>query len=105
MAHGGANDFLEIRPRDDTANWAAAVGVGWLVLFLATRDTGYLFPAGMLGALWLQCRQRLVIDGTTVSCVGLHPLVLALSTPGGVGTGRAWGGGLFFFGRRPRLRG
>src|SRR6266498_3613209 len=48
MAHGGAGDFLEVRPRDDTANWAAAVGVGWFVMFLATRDAGYLFPAGML---------------------------------------------------------
>jgi hypothetical protein len=104
MAQGGASDFLEIRPRDDTANWAAAVGVGWFVMFLATRETGYLFPAAMLGALWLQCRQRLVIDGTTVRRVGLHPVVLDLSTAEVVSTGRSWWVELFFLGRSLRLR-
>jgi hypothetical protein len=97
-------DVHEIRPRSDTAHWAAALALGWLVLCIGLRDASFMFTAGMFGALWLQCRQRLVIEGQYVRRVGLRPCRLDLSTAEVVSAGRRWRVELFFLGRSLQLR-
>jgi len=100
MAQGGA----EFRPRAETANWALASTVGWVVLWVPTRDTSLLFAGALCGALWLQCRQRIVVDGRFVQRIGLHPVVLDLGTAEVICTGRPWWAELFFCGRSLQLR-
>jgi hypothetical protein len=102
MAHGGAEDV--VRPRTETADWSAASAAGLIVLFFVLRDPGYLFAGIMLAGLWLQCRQRLVIDGRYVRRVGLRPVVLDLSTAEVVCAGRSWWVELFFLGSSFQLR-
>jgi hypothetical protein len=106
MAQGGAygQDVNEIRPRSDTAHWAAALALGWLVLCIGLHDGSLIFTAGMFGALWLQCRQRLVIEGQYVRRIGLRPCILDLSTAEVVSAGRRWWVELFFLGRSLQLR-
>jgi hypothetical protein len=53
----------EYRPSPGTANWALAATTGWTVLAFGLRDLALLFPAAMSFTLWLQCRQRIVVDG------------------------------------------
>jgi hypothetical protein len=107
MAHGGASAVIpagEYRPSSETANWALAVTAGWVVLALALRDAGMLFPGVMCFALWLQCRQRLVVDDGTVYRVGLRPVALDLSTAELVCNGGRWWRELFFLGQSLQLR-
>ena len=58
----------------------------------------------MCFALWLQCRQRIVVDGGTVHRIGLRPVVLDLATAEVVCTGRRWWQELFFLGQSLQLR-
>jgi hypothetical protein len=74
------------------------------VLAFALGDFGMLFPAVMCFALWLQCRQRIVVDGGTVYRIGLRPVVLDLSTAEVVTPGRRWWLELFFLGQSLQLR-
>jgi hypothetical protein len=107
MAHGSASTAIpagEYRPSSETANWALAVTAGWAVLALGLRDAGMLFPAVMCFALWLQCRQRLVVDGGTVYRVGLRPVALDLATAELVCNGGRWWHELFFLGRSLQLQ-
>jgi hypothetical protein len=92
------------RPSPDTANWSLAATAGWLALWLGTRDASYLFPGAMCGALWLQCRQRIVVDGRTAHRVGLRPVTIDLMSAEVVFPGRSWWRELFFLGRSLELR-
>jgi hypothetical protein len=74
------------------------------VLAFALADFGMLFPAVMCCALYLQCRQRIVVDGGTVYRVGLRPVVLDLATAEVVAPGRRWWQELFFLGQSLQLR-
>ena len=74
------------------------------MLAFALHDLGLLFPGAMCFALWLQCRQRLVVDGDAVYRIGLHPTVLDLSTAEVVAPGSRWWHELFFLGRSLQLR-
>jgi len=94
----------EYRASAETANWALAATAGWSVLAFALRDSGMLFPGVMCFALWLQCRQKLVVNGELVSRVGLRPVVLDLATAEVVHTGARWWQELFFLGRSLQLR-
>ena len=94
----------ELRPRFETANWALATTAGWIALWIATRDATYFFPAFMCFALFLQCRQRLVVEGRFVRRIGLRPVVLDLSTAEVVSEGGSWWRELFFAGRTLQLR-
>src|SRR3954453_20222674 len=74
VAHGSASAAVppgEYRPSADTANWSLAAAVGWISLAFVLDDFGMLFPAAMCLSLWLQCRQRIVVEGTCVHRVGL----------------------------------
>jgi hypothetical protein len=107
VAHGGASEVVpagEYRPSPGTASWSLAVAAGWTVLAFALHDFGLLFPVAMCFALWLQCRQRLVVDGHAVYRIGLHPTVLDLSTAEVVAPGGHWWHELFFLGRSLQLR-
>jgi hypothetical protein len=107
VAHGSASAVIpagEYRPSAETANWALAATVGWTVLAFALRDHGLLFPATMFLALWLQSRQRLVVEGDLVQRLGLRPVVLDLATAEVVCTGGRWWHELFFLGRSLQLR-
>ena len=94
----------EYRPSSGTASWSLATATGWTVLAFGLADLGLLFPASMCFALWLQCRQRLVVDGGTVCRVGLRPVVLDLASAEVVCTGRRWWQELFFLGKSLQLR-
>jgi hypothetical protein len=107
VAHGSASAAIpegEYRPNAETANWSLAAAVGWSVLAFALGDFGMFFAAAMCFALWLQCRQRIVVDGTTVYRVGLHPVVFDLATAEVISTGRRWWQELFFLGQSLQLR-
>jgi hypothetical protein len=93
-----------LRPSPDTANWSLAATAGWVALWLGTRDASYLFPGAMCAALWLQCRQRIVLDGRTAHRVGLRPVTIDLATAEVVFEGRSWWRELFFLGRSLELR-
>ena len=94
----------EYRPNSDTATWSLAIAAGWTVLAVGLADLTLLFPASMCLALWLQCRQRIVVDGGTVYRVGLRPVVLDLTSAELVCAGRGWWQELFFLGRSLQLR-
>lgn len=94
----------EYHPSAGTASWSLAAATGWTVLALAGRDLGLLFPASGCFALWLQCRQRLVVEGALVHRRGLRPVVLDLATAEVVCTGGQWWRELFFLGRSLQLR-
>src|SRR5467141_50962 len=83
VAQGGASAVIpagEYRPSADTANWSLAAATGWSIAAIAMADLGFLFPASMCLALWLQCRQRLVVDGHSVHRIGMRAVVLGLGT-------------------------
>lgn len=94
----------EYRPSSETANWALAATAGWAVLAFVLHDRGLGFPAVMCFALWLQCRQRIVVDGDEVYRVGLRPVMLDLSTAEVVSPGARWWHELFFLGKSLQLR-
>jgi hypothetical protein len=103
MAQGGAE--VEYRPSTETANWSLAITAGWLACGLVTRDAGYLFAAAMFAALWLQCRQRIVVEGGRYAHrVGLHPATIDLATAEVVAPGGPWWRELFFLGASLQLR-
>jgi hypothetical protein len=74
------------------------------VLCIGLHDGSFIFTALAFGALWLQCRQRLVVDGQFVRRIGLRPCVLDLATAEVVSVGRRWWVELFFLGRSLQLR-
>ncbi|MDQ1477838.1 MAG: hypothetical protein QOE62_3067 [Actinomycetota bacterium] len=94
----------EYRPSPGTANWALAATTGWTVLAFVLRDLALLFPAAMCFALWLQCRQRIVVDGNDVYRIGLRPVRLDLATAEVVAPGARWWQELFFLGHSLELR-
>ena len=94
----------EYRPSPGTANWALAATVGWTVLAFGLHDLALLFPAAMCFTLWLQCRQRIVVDGNDVYRVGLRPVRLDLATAEVVAPGARWWQELFFLGHSLELR-
>ncbi len=94
----------EYRPSAGTANWALAATAGWVVLAFGLRDLALLFPAAMCLTLWLQCRQRIVVDGNDVYRIGLRPVLLDLSTAEIVSPGARWWQELFFLGHSLELR-
>jgi hypothetical protein len=103
MAQGSAE--VEYRPSTETANWSLAVTVGWCAFWLVTRDAGYLFAAAMFAALWLQCRQRIVVEnGRYAHRVGLRPVTIDLASATVVNPGGAWWRELFFLGASLQLR-
>ena len=107
MAHGSASAAIpagEYRPNSGTANWSLASATGWTVLAFGLSDYALLFPAAMCFTLWLQCRQRLVVDGGTVYRIGLRPVVLDLASAEVVCNGRRWWQELFFLGKSLQLR-
>ena len=107
MAHGGASASVpagEYRPSSGTASWSLAAAAGWIALAIGLHDLQMLFPAAMCFALWLQCRQRLVVDGASVYRVGLRPTILDLSTAEVVATGGRWWKELFFLRHSLQLR-
>ena len=107
MAHGSASAAApagEYRPSSDTANWSLAAAAAWVVLSIGLRDPVMLFPAVMCLALWLQCRQRLVVEGRTVYRMGLRPAVLDLATAEVVCDGGRWWQELFLLGHSLQLR-
>jgi hypothetical protein len=107
MAQGGAESNVpagEYRPSPGTASWSLAAATGWAVLAFLIHDFGLLFPAAMCFALWLQCRQRLVVDGRSVFRIGLRPTVLDLATAEVVCDGHRWWRELFFLGPSLQLR-
>ena len=108
MAHGGAEPDLtdrdEHRPRADTANWALATTTLWVALGFLTRDASNFFPAAMCFAFWLQCLQRIEVDGRFVTRVGLRPVVLDLGTAEVVRAGSSWWRELFLCGPVLQLR-
>jgi hypothetical protein len=81
-----------------------AAAAGWTVLAFVLADFGMLFPAAMCFVLWLQCRQRLVVDGATVYRIGLRPVVFDLASAELVSPGRRWWQELFFLGKCLQLR-
>jgi len=97
-------DLDEHRPRADTANWALAITAGWSVLAIARQDASYLFPAAMCFAIWLQCHQRIVVEGRFVRRVGLRPVVLDIGTATVVHAGSSWWRELFLCGPVLQLR-
>jgi hypothetical protein len=107
VAHGSAsavNPTGEYRPSPGTANWALAATTGWVVLAFGLHDLALLFPGAMCLALWLQCRQRIVVDGNEVYRIGLRPVLLDLSTAEVVRPGARWWQELFFLGHSLELR-
>ena len=107
MAHGSASAAIpagEYRPSSGTASWSLAVATGWTVLAFGLHDLGLLFPAAGFFALWLQCRQRLVVDSRFARRFGLRPVVLDLATAEVVCTGRSWWRELFLLGQSLQLR-
>jgi hypothetical protein len=94
----------EYRPSSGTASWSLATATGWTVLAFVLRDLSLLFPASMCFVLWLQCRQRLVVDSRFVHRFGLRPVVLDLATAEVVSTGGRWWHELFFLGQSLQLR-
>ena len=107
MAHGSASTAVpagEYRPSSETANWSLAATAGWTVLAFALHDMGLLFPAAMCFALWLQCRQRIVVDSGLVHRLGLRPVSLDLASAEVVCAGGRWWQELFFLGRSLQLR-
>jgi len=107
VAHGSASAAVltgEYRPNSSTATWALAVTTGWIVLAFGLHDYGLLFPGAMCFTVWLQCRQRIVVEGQTVYRVGLRPTILDLATAEVVATGGRWWHELFFLGRSLQLR-
>ncbi len=109
VAHGSASagevvPAGEYRPSPGTASWSLATATGWTVLAFGWRDMSLLFPAAMCFALWLQCRQRIVVDGEVVYRVGLRPVIFDLATAEVVCTGGRWWQELFFLGRSLQLR-
>lgn len=107
MTDGCASEVVpagEYRPSSGTASWSLAAATGWTVLAFGLRDTALLFPAGGCFALWLQCRQRLVVDNRFVRRFGLRPVVLDLATAEVVCPGSRWWRELFFLGRSLQLR-
>ena len=102
MAQGGAAG--NVRTRGETAQWAAAATVGWLVLAIATRDATYMFPGGLCFALLLQCGQRLEVEGRYVRRIGLRAVELDLATAEVVRAGSSWWRELFFCGPTLQLR-
>jgi hypothetical protein len=107
VAHGSAsavNPAGEYRPSPGTANWALAATTGWVVLAFGLRDLALLFPGAMCLTLWLQCRQRIVVDGNDVYRIGLRPVLLDLSTAEVVSPGARWWQELFFLGHSLELR-
>jgi hypothetical protein len=107
VAHGSASAVVpagEYRPSTETASWSLAVTAGWVALAIGLRDLQMLFPAAMCFALWLQCRQRLVVEGHSVYRLGLRPTMLDLTTAEVVATGGRWWQELFFLGRSLQLR-
>ncbi len=107
MAQGRASESTDVdehRPREDTANWALAVTAGWSVLAVARQDASYLFPAAMCFAIWLQCHQRIVVEGRFVRRVGLRPVVIDIGSATVVHTGSSWWRELFLCGPALQLR-
>jgi len=107
VAHGSASAAVpagEYRPSPDTANWSLAAATAWTVLAVGVHDLVMLFPAVMCLALWLQCRQRLVVEGRTVYRLGLRPAALDLATAEVVCDGGRWWQELFFLGPSLQLR-
>jgi len=107
VAHGSASAMTpagEYRPSSGTANWALAATTGWVAVALGGRDLTLLFPAAMCFTLWLQCRQKLVVEGNSVYRIGLRPVLLDLSTAEVVCTGARWWQELFFLGHSLQLR-
>jgi hypothetical protein len=107
VAQGSASALIpagEYRPSSGTANWSLASATGWVVLAVGLADLGLLFPASMCFALWLQCRQKLVVDGGTVYRIGLRPVVFDLATAEVVSAGRPWWQELFFLGKSLQMR-
>jgi hypothetical protein len=94
----------EYRPSSETAHWSLAATAGWIVLAIGLHDPALLFPAAMCLTLWLQCRQRLVVEGRQVLRFGLRPVVLDLATAELVCEGGRWWKELFFCGRSLQLR-
>lgn len=94
----------EYRPSSGTANWSLATATGWAVLAIGWGDYSLLFPAVMCLLLWLQCRQRIVVDGASVYRVGLRPVVLDIASAEVVCDGSRWWQELFFLGRSLQLR-
>jgi len=107
VAHGSAEASIpagEYRPSSGTANWSLAAATGWTVLAFGLHDLGMLFPAAMCFAVWLQCRQRIVVEGGEVLRIGLRPTVLDLGTAEIVCAGHRWWRELFFLGASLQLR-
>jgi hypothetical protein len=107
VAHGGASAVSptgEYRPSSGTASWALASTAGWAVLALGLHDLTLFFPAAMCFTLWLQCRQRIVVDGRDVYRIGLRPVLLDLATAEVVCEGARWWQELFFLGHSLQLR-
>ena len=102
-AQGSATTTLH-RPRPEVAHWAAAAGVGSIVLAIVQHDAAYFFPALMFLAMLAQCAQRLEVDGRMVRRVGLRPVVLDLSTAEVVQYGSSWWRELFLCGPMLLLR-
>jgi hypothetical protein len=107
VAQGSASAVTpsgEYRPSSGTANWSLAVATGWVVLALGLHDLTLLFPAAMCFALWLQCRQKIVVDGNSVYRIGLRPVLFNLATAEVVCEGARWWQELFFLGHSLQLR-
>ncbi len=107
VAHGSARAVTptgEYRPSPGTASWALAATTGWAVLAFGLRDLALLFPAAMCLTLWLQCRQRIIVDGNDVHRIGLRPVLLDLSTAEVVCPGARWWQELFLLGHSLELR-
>ncbi len=107
VAQGSASAVIpagEYRPSSGTANWSLATATGWAVLAFGWADYSLLFPATMCLVLWLQCRQRIVVDGASVYRVGLRPVVLDIASAEVVCAGSRWWQELFFLGRSLQLR-
>ncbi len=94
----------EYRPSAGTANWSLAAATGWGVLAFGLHDLTLLFPAAMCFTLWLQCRQKIVVEGTSVYRIGLRPVVFDLCTAAVVCTGTSWWRELFLLGHSLQLR-
>ncbi len=98
------NPAGEYCPSPGTANWSLAAATGWAVLALGWRDLTLFFPAAMCFTLWLQCRQKIVVEGRSAYRIGLRPVLLDLSTAEIVCDGGPWWQELFFLGRSLQLR-
>ena len=98
---GGAHVF---RPRPLTARTAALLCAALLVVSIASASRGLLWLAAVPFLFFVQCFQRVVVDGGRARRTGLRAVDLDLATARVRATGRPWWIELFFLGRCFELR-